>query len=163
MTRYTPVRQIKASERRPGMTYEFFEKKGKKVTRRWAGLKGEMEALRREHMKTKRNPEAIARKKYGWGTLYLKVDLSQASSPIRYSVDGGDSYRSTPFQTADARHSKAKAFSIVNRWLRGQNPTRSKRNGRNPKQLLFKSKAAAIKYAREHGAKRFSVRKLRRP
>ena len=71
------------------MTYEFFEKRGKKVTRRWAGLKGEMEALRREHMKAKRNP---------------------------------------------AR--------------RGQ--------------LLFRTRAAAVKYAKSHGAKRYSVRKLRR-
>jgi hypothetical protein len=32
----------------------------------------------------------------------------------------------------------------------------------NPQQLLFKSKAAAVAYAREHGAKRFSVKKLKR-
>jgi hypothetical protein len=39
---------------------------------------------------------------------------------------------------------------------------RKKRNCRNPKQMLFKSKAAAVKYAREHGAKRFSVKKLKK-
>jgi hypothetical protein len=33
----------------------------------------------------------------------------------------------------------------------------------NPRgQLLFRTRAAAVKYAREHGAKRFSVRKLKR-
>lgn len=37
-----------------------------------------------------------------------------------------------------------------------------KRNCRNPKQLLFKSKAAATKYAKAHGAKRFSIKKLKR-
>ena len=29
-------------------------------------------------------------------------------------------------------------------------------------QLLFRTRAAAVKYAREHGAKKFSVRKLKR-
>ena len=33
---------------------------------------------------------------------------------------------------------------------------------KNPKQLLFKSKKAAQAYARAHGAKKFSVRKLKR-
>jgi hypothetical protein len=34
--------------------------------------------------------------------------------------------------------------------------------GMNPRQLLFRTHAAAVKYAREHGARKFSVRKLRR-
>jgi hypothetical protein len=34
--------------------------------------------------------------------------------------------------------------------------------GKNPVQLLFKTRAAALKYAREHGAKRFSIKKLKR-
>ncbi len=33
---------------------------------------------------------------------------------------------------------------------------------RNPDQLLFRTRAAALKYAREHGAKRFSIKKLKR-
>ena len=33
--------------------------------------------------------------------------------------------------------------------------------GKNPVQLLFRSRAAATKYAREHGAKRFSIRKVK--
>lgn len=32
----------------------------------------------------------------------------------------------------------------------------------NPRSLLFKTRAAALKYARDHGAKRFSIRKLKR-
>jgi hypothetical protein len=37
-----------------------------------------------------------------------------------------------------------------------------KRRSKNPKQMLFKSKAAAVKYAKAHGAKRFSVKKLKK-
>jgi hypothetical protein len=98
--------------------------------------------------------ESIVRKKYGWGTLYLKFDPVQASSTIRYSIDGPDDWQSTPFQTADARHSKPKALALVNRWLRGQNPA--------GQTLLFRTRAAAQKYAREHGAKKFSIKKLKR-
>jgi hypothetical protein len=32
----------------------------------------------------------------------------------------------------------------------------------NPSQLLFRTRAAALKYAREHGAKKFSIKKLKR-
>jgi hypothetical protein len=35
----------------------------------------------------------------------------------------------------------------------------SKRN--NPRPLLFRTRASALKYAREHGAKRFSIRKVK--
>ncbi len=31
----------------------------------------------------------------------------------------------------------------------------------NPGNLLFRTRAAALKYAREHGAKRFSIRKVK--
>jgi hypothetical protein len=34
--------------------------------------------------------------------------------------------------------------------------------GVNPVQLLFRTRVAAVKYARSHGAKKFSVRKLKR-
>jgi hypothetical protein len=37
-----------------------------------------------------------------------------------------------------------------------------KLRGHNPTQLLFRTRAAALKYAREHGAKRFSIKKLKR-
>ncbi len=33
---------------------------------------------------------------------------------------------------------------------------------RNPKQMLFRTKKAAQAYAKAHGAKKFSVRKLKR-
>ncbi len=31
----------------------------------------------------------------------------------------------------------------------------------NPQSMLFRTRAAALKYAREHGAKRFSIRKVK--
>jgi hypothetical protein len=42
--------------------------------------------------------------------------------------------------------------------------TKEERKARrgNPRQLLFRTRAAALKYAREHGAKRFSIKKLKR-
>lgn len=33
---------------------------------------------------------------------------------------------------------------------------------RNPRSLVFRTKAAALKYARSHGVKKFSIRKLKR-
>jgi hypothetical protein len=35
------------------------------------------------------------------------------------------------------------------------------KRGKNPRQLLFRTKASALKYAREHGAKKFSIIKLK--
>ncbi len=37
-----------------------------------------------------------------------------------------------------------------------------KRSSKNPKQLLFRTKSAARAYAKAHGVKKFSVRKLKR-
>jgi hypothetical protein len=53
---------------------------------------------------------------------------------------------------------------------RGKNPMAKKRKKRrssakhrkNPKQLLFRSKKAARAYAKAHGAKKFSIRKLKK-
>lgn len=38
----------------------------------------------------------------------------------------------------------------------------SKHRAKNPKQMLFRTKKAAHAYAKAHGAKKFSVRKLKR-
>jgi len=68
---------------------------------------------------------SIRKGKWGhWGhsSLYLKADMSQASSPIWYSLDSPDDWDSTVFQVADARHSWPKAFSLVKSWLKG-NPS----------------------------------------
>ena len=65
------------------------------------------------------NPSSVHKKKYSWGDLWIKVDLAQASAPILYGYEGDD-WRHSPFQTANARHSLARAFSLVNQWLKSQ-------------------------------------------
>jgi hypothetical protein len=60
-----------------------------------------------------------------------------------------------------------RTYSVEWNAIRYKNPrrrkaARTKRNCRNPKQLLFRTKAAAVAYAKAHGAKKFSVRKLKR-
>ena len=54
---------------------------------------------------------------------------------------------------ADGRH----IFKVT-----GDPVVRAKKRRNNANQLLFSTRAAALKYAREHGAKNFSVRKLKR-
>ncbi len=61
----------------------------------------------------------VRHKRYAWGDLWLKVNLSQASAPILYGYEEGD-WRHSPYQTADARHNLNKAFALVNQWLRSQ-------------------------------------------
>ncbi len=39
---------------------------------------------------------------------------------------------------------------------------RHAKHRKNPKQLLFRTKAAALAYAKAHGTKKFSVRKLKK-
>jgi hypothetical protein len=39
---------------------------------------------------------------------------------------------------------------------------RNAKHRKNPKQLLFRSKKAARAYAKAHGAKKFSIRKLKK-
>jgi hypothetical protein len=43
-----------------------------------------------------------------------------------------------------------------------QKKSTRRKPAKNPRQLLFRTKKAAVKYARAHGAKKFSVRKLKR-
>lgn len=50
----------------------------------------------------------------------LRVNLSEASAPISYMLDGEEVWRSTPFQTADAQHNPAAAIDIVDAWLNEQ-------------------------------------------
>jgi len=70
---------------------------------------------------SKRNPAKTYKRKYGWGRLAVRADFSQASSPIYYAtgsdIASGD-FDNSVFQVADARHSPAKALSLVNQWLR---------------------------------------------
>jgi hypothetical protein len=74
--------------------------------------------------------EKTKSRKYGWGRLWINADMSQASSPIRYSTEGPGDLDYTVFQVADARHSWPKAFSLVNGWLKSQSrPTGLARGG----------------------------------
>jgi hypothetical protein len=73
--------------------------------------------------------------------------------PIRASFDydrkrGGDAKKKNPRKK---RRSSAASRATV--WTG---------NKRNPKQLLFRSRQAALVYARAHGAKKFSIKKLSR-
>ncbi len=64
----------------------------------------------------------------------------------------------------DAYARKSKTQSVqreLRDWIEGQ-AEREKVDYKNPRRLLFKTRAAALKYAREHGAKQFSIKKLKR-
>ena len=77
------------------------------------------------------------------GRLYLRGDMSQASSPLRYSVDSPDDFDYTPFQTATAGHSWKRAFAVVRRWLKGQGNMASKYR-RNPPSGWIPARAVKI-------------------
>lgn len=52
----------------------------------------------------------------------MEANLSQASAPIRANFhDGNDDgdWQSTPYQTADARHSKMQAAELMARYFKG--------------------------------------------
>ena len=51
--------------------------------------------------------------------LHIRADWSQASCPIEYSTDGGETWGVSVFQVADAQHSPAQAAQKVREWLRG--------------------------------------------
>ena len=55
-------------------------------------------------------------KKFGFGKLTIKADFSQASCPIRFSIDD-EEFDVTPFQVADARHDAATALKLVAGWV----------------------------------------------
>lgn len=52
---------------------------------------------------------------YTRGDLTIRADLAQASAPIQYR--GDEEWVSTPYQTADARHSETRALDLVETWL----------------------------------------------
>lgn len=71
--------------------------------------------------------------------------------PIRASFDY-DSHRAGEGRKKNPRKKRIDWRRVVYAGAKGR---------ANPRQLLFKSKAAALKYAREHGAKRFSIRNVK--
>ena len=51
----------------------------------------------------------------GIARLTFTADLAEASAPITW-----DDNEICPFETADARHNKFEAASLLNRWLRNE-------------------------------------------
>ena len=49
--------------------------------------------------------------------VVIECDLDQAASPVRYSTDGGRTFRATPYQVADGRHDADRIAELVNDWL----------------------------------------------
>jgi hypothetical protein len=53
-----------------------------------------------------------------WGeTLKIKANLSEASAPIRVEGDEPGTWRSTPYQTADARHREMEMLRLVVQYI----------------------------------------------
>jgi hypothetical protein len=54
------------------------------------------------------------------GTLYIRADFSQASDCIRFAWDrddvDNDRWQCSPFQVADARHSRLAAAKLIKNW-----------------------------------------------
>lgn len=62
--------------------------------------------------------EMEARQTYkGLDGVVIECDLNQASSLVRYSTDGGQTFRATPYQVADGRHDAARIAELVDGWL----------------------------------------------
>lgn len=73
----------------------------------------------------------------------------------------------SPTRTSTATHAKTWGnITVTGGAGRGATTTVKIAGGgkkkKNPAGLLFKTRSAALKYAREHGAKRFSIKKLKR-
>jgi hypothetical protein len=66
--------------------------------------------------------DKIYRRKFAWGTLRIKADFGQATSPVMYSTedlpDKEQTWASTPFQVASFAHNPSKALSEVNGWTK---------------------------------------------
>lgn len=73
---------------------------------------------------------------------------ANAAASILYKFSDESSWDYTPFQVADARHSKTKAMSLVRRWLKSGNPARRKNPAWKPGKWI---KATAVRIRKEAG------------
>ena len=65
---------------------------------------------------------AMTHKTYkGRDGILISADLSQASAPIRWSPDNGETWRATPFQTADTQHNRESLVELIDDWLESEN------------------------------------------
>lgn len=70
---------------------------------------------------TSKVEKEMARQTYpGIDSVVIECDLDQAASPVRYSTDGGRTFRATPYQVADGRHDAARIAKLVDGWLDAQ-------------------------------------------
>ena len=70
---------------------------------------------------TSKVEKEMARQTYkGLDGVVIECDLSQASSLVRYSTDGGQTFRATPYQVADGRHDADRIAGLVDGWLDAQ-------------------------------------------
>lgn len=70
---------------------------------------------------TSKVEKEMARQTYkGLDGVVIECDLSQASSLVRYSTDGGRTFRPTPYQVADGRHDADRIAELVDGWLDAQ-------------------------------------------
>lgn len=56
------------------------------------------------------------------GSIEVRADFAQASSPLMFRVagDDDDAWRPTPYQVADARHDASRALALVSEWAEMQ-------------------------------------------
>jgi hypothetical protein len=67
------------------------------------------------------------RRAYVWGVLEIQGDFAQASALILFRIDRDGEFKPSPYQVADAGHSIPRAITLVNKWLKSQNPGRRSR------------------------------------
>ena len=77
---------------------------------------GDQEAVEDAYAKVKAREGRLP---YRHGDLVVECNITQASSLVRYSVDGGKTYKATPYQVADGQHDAAKLAEMVDQWLEG--------------------------------------------
>ena len=67
---------------------------------------------------TSKVEKEMARQTYtGIDGVVIECDLDQAASHVRYSTDGGRTFRATPYQVADGRHDADRIAELVDNWL----------------------------------------------
>jgi hypothetical protein len=112
----------------------------------------------------KRNPAAGA----GRGGKASGAGAGGAGGGAGAGSQGGTSRTEVRSPTRTATSTKAKTWgniTVTGGAGRGATTTVTVKGGgkkKNPSALLFRTRAAAVRYARAHGAKRYSVKKLKR-
>ena len=56
----------------------------------------------------------------GLDGVLVRADLDRAEALIEYSVDNGQTWCATPFQTANCQNKKERLVTLVDGWLESQ-------------------------------------------